>query len=244
MLKNKLTKEQKEEIRYDNKCRRERRKEEILQHKWEVENRKLVKREIKLLQFMLKSDLKYYHHGYFEFMIANIQSKIKKNKHIYQYDLEGNLIKKWEDIYDVIKYNYGVSHIASCCNNVIKKAYNYIWSWEYQTFDKDYLKSILPSRSEQLKNNKYNLGRKQSDETKEKKKNKLLGQKRSQDKKNNISNGRLIPIIQYDLEGNFIKEWPSMKEAGLILNTDPSNISACCRGIIKTSSKFKWKYKQ
>ena len=39
------------------------------------------------------------------------------------------------------------------------------------------------------------------------------------------------PILQYDLEGNFIQEWPSIKEAASSLNLRFSTeISRCCRG--------------
>lgn len=51
------------------------------------------------------------------------------------------------------------------------------------------------------------------------------------------------PIHQYDLKGNFIREWKSIKEAGYSLDLHFSGISSCCRGKIKSCGKFKWKYK-
>ena len=50
-------------------------------------------------------------------------------------------------------------------------------------------------------------------------------------------------ILQYNLEGNFIKEWNSMIEASKILNIKSSGISACCKGNIKFSKGFIWRYK-
>jgi hypothetical protein len=53
-------------------------------------------------------------------------------------------------------------------------------------------------------------------------------------------------ILQYDLEGNFIKEWSSIKEAEQYYNPKPKiqdNIGACCRGKSKTAYKFIWKFK-
>jgi group I intron endonuclease len=137
---------------------------------------------------------------------SNIMKNYHKNnppkiKPVYQYNIHGDFIKRWEDIDELIKYGFTKSHITSCCNNKIKKAYDYIWSWKYQTFDIDFLKNILPPRSEQMKHNKFNFGKKQSDETKKKKRDKLLGQKRSIQSRKNISNGKLIPIIQYNLNG-------------------------------------------
>jgi hypothetical protein len=50
-------------------------------------------------------------------------------------------------------------------------------------------------------------------------------------------------IIQLDLEGNFIKEWPSATEAGKYLNKSGNSIADCASGRQKTAYGFKWKYK-
>jgi len=50
-------------------------------------------------------------------------------------------------------------------------------------------------------------------------------------------------ILQYDLEGNFIKEWDSIKEAGIYYDTVPESIGRCCRGLSKISCGFKWRFK-
>lgn len=46
--------------------------------------------------------------------------------------------------------------------------------------------------------------------------------------KNGLKNPRNKPIIQYDLSGNFIKEWASAYEAGRNLNLNIANINSCC----------------
>ena len=56
----------------------------------------------------------------------------------------------------------------------------------------------------------------------------------------NVSKAHLKPIIQYDLEGNFIKEWKGIVEAEKFIKGD---VGACCRGIQKTSGGFIFKYK-
>jgi hypothetical protein len=66
---------------------------------------------------------------------------------------------------------------------------------------------------------------------------------KSENHKNNIGIGHQKPILQYDLEGNFIKEWPSINNASFILNLNKTAISKCCRKIIKQSGKFKWEFK-
>ena len=53
-----------------------------------------------------------------------------------------------------------------------------------------------------------------------------------------------VSILQYDLEGNFIKEWKSIKEAADYYNINQNNISECLKGRSKSSHKFIWKYYQ
>lgn len=52
------------------------------------------------------------------------------------------------------------------------------------------------------------------------------------------------PILQYDLKGNFLKEYPSILKASKILKFDSSSLSKACRGIIKSSKGFLWFYKE
>ena len=89
-----------------------------------------------------------------------------------------------------------------------------------------------------------------SEETKQKMSLVKKGKKRSKKTCLNISKGKkgLIlktnkPIIQCDLQGNFIKEWKGVMEASRELKIRHSGISSCCLGILKTSHKYIWKYK-
>jgi hypothetical protein len=53
-----------------------------------------------------------------------------------------------------------------------------------------------------------------------------------------LANKRFISVIQYDLEGNFIKEWGTIIQASKFLNKGinvSANISTCCRGRTKNS---------
>lgn len=50
-------------------------------------------------------------------------------------------------------------------------------------------------------------------------------------------------VIQYTLDGVFVREWKSIAEIGREKGYDTSIISKCCRGIYKTSNNFIWKYK-
>lgn len=51
------------------------------------------------------------------------------------------------------------------------------------------------------------------------------------------------PILQYDLEGNFIQEWSSGTEAASILNISAGNISSVLTGKFQSTNKFVFKYK-
>lgn len=51
------------------------------------------------------------------------------------------------------------------------------------------------------------------------------------------------PILQYDLNGNFLREWPSAIEIQRALNVNSPNIIACCRGKQQTCGGFSWKHK-
>lgn len=61
----------------------------------------------------------------------------------------------------------------------------------------------------------------------------------------NYGNGALKRnqrIIQYDLEGNAIKIWESMKDASESLGLYYQGISACCRGKKKSCGGYAWTY--
>ena len=51
------------------------------------------------------------------------------------------------------------------------------------------------------------------------------------------------PILQYDKQGNFIKEWKSAKVAADELGFKQTNINANCLGKLKTAYGFIWKFK-
>lgn len=50
-------------------------------------------------------------------------------------------------------------------------------------------------------------------------------------------------ILQYDLEGNFIKEWNSLQEIQKSLNISKSSLCSNLKGKTHSSKNFQWKYK-
>jgi len=51
-------------------------------------------------------------------------------------------------------------------------------------------------------------------------------------------------VYQYNLKGRLLKEYPSVREAGLATNIREVTISGCCRGVRKRAGKFFWSYKK
>ena len=59
-----------------------------------------------------------------------------------------------------------------------------------------------------------------------------------------VSEQKSKPIIQYDLEGNFIKEWKSATQVQKELKYNKSNISRCCIKNKGKSNGYIWKFKK
>lgn len=53
---------------------------------------------------------------------------------------------------------------------------------------------------------------------------------------------RSVPVIQYTINGEVIKKYPSVAEAARDNNCFGANIIKCCRNKIKTYYGFKWSY--
>ena len=61
--------------------------------------------------------------------------------------------------------------------------------------------------------------------------------------RNKVASIRLSkPVVQMDVDGNFIAIHPSLKIAGMATGTSPSSISNVCRGRVSKIKGFKWKY--
>lgn len=62
--------------------------------------------------------------------------------------------------------------------------------------------------------------------------------------KNGLETHYSRKIEQYDLQGNFIKEWDSIRSAGIGIGIADKNIGACCRGKRKLAGGYIWRYKE
>ena len=91
-----------------------------------------------------------------------------------------------------------------------------------------------------------------SQETKDKISNSLKGEKHplygkhhKESTKKKISEAHKAigrKVVQYDLQGNFIKKWICMSDAANELDIDKAAIWRCCNGKSKTSGGFIWRY--
>jgi hypothetical protein len=51
-------------------------------------------------------------------------------------------------------------------------------------------------------------------------------------------------VLQCDLQGDLVKEWASATEAAIHTGARKSNICHCCKGRLKSTGGFIWKYKE
>lgn len=52
------------------------------------------------------------------------------------------------------------------------------------------------------------------------------------------------PVLQFDLQNNFIKEWICLMEIERVLKIPATNISKVCKGKRNKAGGFKWKFKE
>ena len=88
-----------------------------------------------------------------------------------------------------------------------------------------------------------NRGRKNTQEVKDRISQKLKGRKIPQDVLIRRAKSQMKPILQFDIDNNFIKEWNSAKDAKLELNPANHGLSDVLKGKRKTWQGFKWEYK-
>ena len=133
--------------------------------------------------------------------------KGKKNpmyKHssiVYQYDLDGNLLKSYQGTGEAERET-GINKagIVRCCNGKYKQSGGYIWRYERYA--------------------------------------------NSTNKLNKVNRGNLVPVCQFDLDGNYINTYPSAMETQRQTATNSSKINMCCRGKRNKAGGYIWRYEK
>ena len=62
------------------------------------------------------------------------------------------------------------------------------------------------------------------------------------EQRENVGKNFSIPILQFTKSGEFMKEWPSAKEAECQLGIARTSICACLKGRLKSAGRFVWRY--
>lgn len=57
-----------------------------------------------------------------------------------------------------------------------------------------------------------------------------------------ISKSLSKPVIQFSLDGKFIKKWKCVMDVQRELGIDNGSVSKCCKGKLKTAGKYIWRY--
>jgi hypothetical protein len=147
--------------------------------------------------------------------------------------------------------NFNIKNIICLCNNGIKRFQNYTKGYKKYCCQKCanlYNKEISLQTKENnglWDNSKERLRKKEiqnlsASEVEFLRRNRIRIKHQGKPK---LGHSKALPIIQSDLNGNFIQEWPSIRQAGLeIKGTSGETIRKCLKGLQKTAYGFYWKY--
>lgn len=156
----------------------------------------------------------------------NRMISIGNSKPVLQFSLEMNIIHEWDSATKASKFHgCDSSAITMCCNGKIRTCLGFIW-----LFKKDYSWQSDKGKAKIIKERLSQRKRKPHNNIPKESKQKMLDATRR-------------PILQFDKEMNFIKEWDSATTASKTFGCTSSAIGMCCGGITKTSCGFKWMYK-
>ena len=129
-------------------------------------------------------------------------------------------------------------------NNPLNKNYNIPGLGFHNTgriFDNSVREKM---RNARLGNKNPNFGKKHSEETKEKIRQKAIGRKASEECRKKLCEKRIKKsVIQFDKNLKFVAEYISIKEAAEKTNTDRGDISKVCSNKQKSAGGWVWKLK-
>ena len=187
---------------------------------------------------------------------------VTNQKVVLQYDLSGNFIREFDSVISISdEYGYNSGNIASCCRGVAVSANGYIWRYKDEFLEIDLDKLNYQKR----KVKQYDLNGnfiKSYDSIKEaasfgfnegniqdccvyrlKSHRGFIWRYFEDLPPSKYKNKTIKSILQYDMSGNFIKEWDSIANASKELKIGSNCITTCCKGKYKSSGGYIWKYK-
>ena len=195
-------------------------------------------------------------------------NKGNNSKKIDQYTLNGKFIKTYNSITEIAKkYKITKTPIGLCCNKINKTSIGYVWRFHEETQAQQEIEAEVEKICQySIDGNLINYFYKMGDAMKQNKNisseciNKCLSGKFktaggfiwSKTTKNqpdlkimvkiNLNKTRLRSVDQYDLKGNYITTFNSIKEASKKLELNSSSISKCCRQKQRWVGEFVFKY--
>jgi len=136
---------------------------------------------------------------------------------ILQYSLKGDFIKEWPSACDVAEYyNVDSGSITACCTGRSRKSVGFVWKYKY------------PEKV-QKKRRRVQRARKKPCE-------------RKPDTGKKISSGRKIPVVQYDMNCEKVREYSCAEEAALAVGCRRETISQACHKKLCSVKKHFWRY--
>lgn len=190
------------------------------------------------------------------------------SKHVYQFSLEGELIKKWDCIGDVKReLGFNDSGIVNCCKGRKETMYGFLWSYTDKCIEYKKSQHIISTKPV-LKYNKDGVFIKEYSSIKEASMfdnfnyktfynysnniNRLTfhgfvwGYKDKPDvieiKLKKIAETGVLKVKQYNLNGEYIKTFDSARTAHNETGLSLRNIYSVCEGVKKSCGGFIWKY--
>ena len=139
-------------------------------------------------------------------------------------------------------FNNSINNLMWCTHKE-----NMNWGTRNERISKANKGKVIPKNIRE-KISKSNKGKKISEEQKEYLRKIRTGIKLTEEHKKKISisnKGKTAKKVnQYDLDGNFIKQWDCIMDFYKSINKSEksSSVSSCCSGKYKTAFGYKWKY--
>lgn len=183
-------------------------------------------------------------------------------KVVLQYDLSGNFIREFDSVISISnEYGYNSGNIASCCRGIALSTNGYIWRYKDEFLEIDLDKLNYKKRKvnqydlegnfinsydsiSEASNFGFNEGNIQDCCVYRSKSHRGFMWGYFEDlPPSKYKNKKTKSILQYDMSGEFIREWDSISSASKELKIRSNNIVTCCSGKYKSSGGYIWKYK-
>lgn len=177
----------------------------------------------------------------------------KGHKCMIQYDLNGDFIREWDKLNDIsnfLKVKY--ASLSKSCNTPNFQVRGFLWRYKTNNYPLHINPYIKPTKSQEARKSTSEklkgipkpegFGEMMRKARINVPKPKGFGDKISKSLTGKPSKKAKI-VLQFDMDGNFIKEYPHSSIAAIETNSNSTTISKVCRGIFSQTNGFKWKYK-